>query len=397
MSLARNPVTTGMPVTCSSAARICFVPSGSGRASPWFESVVRPEVPRVDRRRAQAHALEGVRDDARAHALAEREQVVVLARQEPPAHLHLGQEAEELREVAVEEVGLEVELAQQRAVPDADAIALEVTLERRAPDRVEEVGDPLVRRDDDDRPRAALLLDDLAGAQDAGTVGQGDTTELQDRVESHAKPGYSPKEPAPTIGGSPTGLLHKTYESALGDCKGTVNSPSSPALSPVSVPAEEAQRQDRRHERPTPGGSRCGPPGSSGPAPRARPRAARRSGRSAAAPARSGWITSGKRSDEKKTPDSTNIGSITRFMRPETVSDLLRARGDQQAEPARTRTRPGSTAITTLARQPRTTMSKTSQPKTSRRRDLDEDERHAAGHHRAQEVRCAASASRPGA
>src|SRR5262249_54231944 len=38
-----------------------------------------------------------------------------------------------------------------------------------------------------------------------------------------------------------------------------------------------------------------------------------------------GWIASGKREAEKNTPERTNIGSITRFIRPETVS-ILRAR-----------------------------------------------------------------------
>ena len=47
-----------------------------------------------------------------------------------------------------------------------------------------------------------------------------------------------------------------------------------------------------------------------------------------------GCIASGKFEDEKNTPESSHIGSITRFTRPETASTVLRAARHEQADAA---------------------------------------------------------------
>ena len=48
----------------------------------------------------------------------------------------------------------------------------------------------------------------------------------------------------------------------------------------------------------------------------------------------SGWTASGNRSDEKKMPDSSHIGSITRFIRPETASIVLARLATSRPMPA---------------------------------------------------------------
>src|SRR6185503_1532692 len=92
-------------------------------------SVVRvggqPEIEGVDRRRAQARALQRVGDDARAHALAEAQDEVALAGQQSPAGADALEEGGELGEVAVQELGVEPELPQEALVADADAVAVD--------------------------------------------------------------------------------------------------------------------------------------------------------------------------------------------------------------------------------------------------------------------------------
>jgi len=46
-----------------------------------------------------------------------------------------------------------------------------------------------------------------------------------------------------------------------------------------------------------------------------------------------GWATAGKRSVEKKIPEKIHMGTITRFMIPETPSMVRGGRGEQ-AQPA---------------------------------------------------------------
>src|SRR5690348_12129959 len=46
----------------------------------------------------------------------------------------------------------------------------------------------------------------------------------------------------------------------------------------------------------------------------------------------SGWTTAGKRSYEKKTPEKTHIGIITRLIKPLTLSIFLRTAGGEKAE-----------------------------------------------------------------
>ena len=77
-----------------------------------------------------------------------------------------------------------------------------------------------------------------------------------------------------------------------------------------------------------------------------------------------GWMTAGKRSEEKKIPENTNIGSITRFMRPETVSIFEVRLATRRPMPEKENP-PSSASSAIDPIEPCTTMWKTSRPKTS--------------------------------
>ena len=78
-----------------------------------------------------------------------------------------------------------------------------------------------------------------------------------------------------------------------------------------------------------------------------------------------GWTARGKRSTEKKTPDPTNIGIITRFMRPLTVSILWARQATAMPRPAKQSAPRRATAITD-ATEPRTGTPSASQAKPRR-------------------------------
>ncbi len=65
-----------------------------------------------------------------------------------------------------------------------------------------------------------------------------------------------------------------------------------------------------------------------------------------------GWAASGNRSDEKKTPENSHIGSMTRFMSPLTVSVVVARQATRRPIPANARAPTRSIAIT-RARLPR--------------------------------------------
>ena len=62
-----------------------------------------------------------------------------------------------------------------------------------------------------------------------------------------------------------------------------------------------------------------------------------------------GWAASGNRSEEKKTPEKSHIGSMTRFISPLTVSVVLARQATSRPIPANARA--PSTSITIDQRQ----------------------------------------------
>jgi hypothetical protein len=129
-------------------------------------------------------------------------------------------------------------------------------------------------------------------------------------------------------------------------------------LGACSVPAEEPAREQERDQS----------PGAEDPDPRELP--SRITARSASLSAVSGkaftngWIALGKRSDEKNTPEKTNIGSITRFIRPEAVSIFFARLPTRRPRPAKTNAPSVETSATETSEPCRRT-SNTSQPKKS--------------------------------
>ncbi len=144
------------------------------------------EVEGVDWRRQHAARTQRVGDDARAHALAEGEHEVALLERQPAALPDPVEQPEELAEVAVEQLAVEAQLAQDRAVPDAHAVALGEALGRRARDGVEQLGDALVGADDQQRARPAVFAHECADSLHAGAVRQRGSAELHHALEGHS-------------------------------------------------------------------------------------------------------------------------------------------------------------------------------------------------------------------
>ena len=65
-----------------------------------------------------------------------------------------------------------------------------------------------------------------------------------------------------------------------------------------------------------------------------------------------GWAASGNRSDEKKTPEKSHIGSMTRFISPLTVSVVVARQATSRPMPAKARA-PTMSIRMTSARLPR--------------------------------------------
>ena len=132
-----------------------------------------------------------------------------------------------------------------------------------------------------------------------------------------------------------------------------------------SGPAEEPQCQHEGDH--SPGGEDRAPTWRhrTGPPPRAAPGAGRLTSCVSGRAWIKGWAAAGNRSDEKKTPEKSHIGSMTRFMSPLTVSVVLARQATRRPIPANASAPKMSIPITS-ARLPRIGIWNMSVPKRRR-------------------------------
>src|SRR6185312_9515883 len=77
-----------------------------------------------------------------------------------------------------------------------------------------------------------------------------------------------------------------------------------------------------------------------------------------------GWKTCGKRSDEKKVPESNHIGSMIKFIKPDTPSIVVGRAATSRPIPEKVKP-PSKVISETLSQEPRTVKPKTSLAKTT--------------------------------